>query len=544
MIVLHSHSKNSSLQKPVFQEEVVPSVPGDTIKGAALAGAALTFLVSGGVVASGAAGLSAAYLAISQGVAGDVLRTVGKTTWDVTEATASLCQNATANTEIPEMTKELADKVQSAIEWSQAQAETLKVSMSSSEVSGEVTEAALAESKQELARVLKEAESAMDVADVAIAIADENLGMEDNEVGTVVEDEERLREELRQAEEEVRLEDENLIAQKNEVKETAADEYEEEWEEVIELAQQGLEGKIVGIDEMITDDSAKADWDAAGLLAQELQTGVAEEDDEDGIDSEALGRAAREAVEAFEKEMEANEVAKQEQRDEWNAAVVSETESSSYDMEDLEDLPEGDLEEIARAAREAVALMGEELEDSSDDDEVSYSDFEESAVVSEDVDSQEVSSLSVLQDWSKLTVANLKIELKNRGLKAYGRKAELVATLEAYEMEQADPEITYDSDSSSDETDFDVDSVDLEELGRQARAAVASSAASIEVGSSGDEKGLEKDNLDTLPSSEGVSTTDGDYEKMTVAQLKDELRGRGLRVSGKKAELIERLRAS
>ena len=123
MIVLHSHSKNSSLQKPVFQEEVVPSVPGDTIKGAALAGAALTFLVSGGVVASGAAGLSAAYLAISQGVAGDVLRTVGKTTWDVTEATASLCQNATANTEIPEITKELADKVLSAIEWSQAQAE-------------------------------------------------------------------------------------------------------------------------------------------------------------------------------------------------------------------------------------------------------------------------------------------------------------------------------------------------------------------------------------------------------------------------------------
>ena len=34
-----------------------------------------------------------------------------------------------------------------------------------------------------------------------------------------------------------------------------------------------------------------------------------------------------------------------------------------------------------------------------------------------------------------------------------------------------------------------------------------------------------------------------DYAKMTVAQLKDELRGRGLKVSGRKAELIERLQS-
>jgi hypothetical protein len=34
------------------------------------------------------------------------------------------------------------------------------------------------------------------------------------------------------------------------------------------LAQQGLECKIVGIDDVIMDDSAKADCDAAGLLAQ------------------------------------------------------------------------------------------------------------------------------------------------------------------------------------------------------------------------------------------------------------------------------------
>ena len=35
-----------------------------------------------------------------------------------------------------------------------------------------------------------------------------------------------------------------------------------------------------------------------------------------------------------------------------------------------------------------------------------------------------------------------------------------------------------------------------------------------------------------------------DYSKMTVAQLKDVLRSKGLKLSGKKAELIERLNES
>ena len=45
---------------------------------------------------------------------------------------------------------------------------------------------------------------------------------------------------------------------------------------------------------------------------------------------------------------------------------------------------------------------------------------------------------------------------------------------------------------------------------------------------------------------EDDDTAGGDleYETMTVNELKDELRNRGLKVSGKKADLIERLRSS
>lgn len=41
----------------------------------------------------------------------------------------------------------------------------------------------------------------------------------------------------------------------------------------------------------------------------------------------------------------------------------------------------------------------------------------------------------------------------------------------------------------------------------------------------------------------GVADEEQDYEKLTVVQLKDILRSRGLKVSGRKAELIERLRS-
>merc|ERR1712232_1098993 len=37
-------------------------------------------------------------------------------------------------------------------------------------------------------------------------------------------------------------------------------------------------------------------------------------------------------------------------------------------------------------------------------------------------------------DWSLFTVANLKIELKKRGLKSTGRKAELVKILEEFDL--------------------------------------------------------------------------------------------------------------
>jgi hypothetical protein len=179
----------------------------------------------------------------------------------------------------------------------------------------------------------------------------------------------------------------------------------------------------------------------------------------------------------------------------------------------------------------------------------------------------------MLRDWSSLTVAQLKVELKGRSLKTYGKKTELIGMLIEYDAEQLgavydedeeekEVESEYDSDSDSD--GLDLDFAELEELGRQARAAV-------EMYENGDDDMLDVDGiaglvgdeitLDELgkqaraavfadePSDEVLmqlesEEANADYGSMNVAQLKDELKSRGLRVSGKKAELIERLQSA
>jgi hypothetical protein len=74
------------------------------------------------------------------------------------------------------------------------------------------------------------------------------------------------------------------------------------------LAQQeGFKDTIVGVEEVIADNTAKANWDDAGALAQELQQGIGDKcnDDKDEIYyTEALGKATREAVESFEEDMQ------------------------------------------------------------------------------------------------------------------------------------------------------------------------------------------------------------------------------------------------
>lgn len=541
---LNYYSLTYPVQAPVVKREVSkevkefkrPSlqrgVPTESVKGAALLTAGLALVATKGVALSGAAGVTAALTAIQQGKVGDVFRKVGGVTWGVTSASTKLVKQATSNEKVTGMTKELAANVVDKVK----QSRTIKATTAEQTVVPDET------SDDDIVRVLEEAEAAIDQADAAMALANETLKKSEEKEEEEDEDEEteelvRLQEELKLAKEEVRLEEESTEQQdeEEEADEYVADENDDEWEMTLELAQQGIEGKIVGLDEVIEDDGAKADWDAAGVLAQELQQASVDDDEEyDEDDDEA-----------------------------------------STEMEDDEMLPEGNLEDIARAAREAVEMM----ENVNGEEEVAVFDDKEE----EESPQPKVS----IRDWSKLTVAKLRDELRSRGLKAYGKKAELIATLEQYDADTLTNSFEGDAEESASDSDFDLDfedDADMEEIGRQARAAVQAYEsvdsspveddrdddilgtddffANIDLNALGEEaraavdaqfmeeptddvlQELENELENELLVDEPTPAEKKDYSSMTVAQLKVELRDKGLKVSGKKAELIERLQSA
>jgi hypothetical protein len=121
-------------------------------------------------------------------------------------------------------------------------------------------------------------------------------------------------------------------------------------------------------------------------------------------------------------------------------------------------------------------------------------------------------------DWSQFTVAQLRDELRSRGLHTAGKKADLEVMLTADDLEPSTEEEMAWKTDIEETSKQEIEQVaqgepDLDELGRAARAAV-------EV--------FEGDNKSEL-----------EFEAMTVNELKDELRNRGLKITGRKAELIQ-----
>lgn len=143
---------------------------------------------------------------------------------------------------------------------------------------------------------------------------------------------------------------------------------------------------------------------------------------------------------------------------------------------------------------------------------------------SEAVDSATVGNVQT--DWSKFTVAQLRDELRTRGLKSTGKKTDLVATLEASDLQIAGSPTTGEETTWA---DSELDESSLDEI-RQTPIQ--------------DEPNLAELDRAAIKASGVAGETSGDYESMSVKELQDELRTRGLKVSGKKAELVERLRSS
>lgn len=627
----------ASIVSPILENEIRRGVPAETIKGAALAGASLALLASKGIVMTSVSALSAAYVAINKGTAGDVFRTVGDIAWDVSDSTAKLIRMATTKDASvkDELSVKLAAKVRRAILSSEYRdvPPTLKSRRVADDASSQEVKAASEPPmgpQEELAKVLFEAENAIDAADAAIAEANETLesdehismAVESNKIGSGAEinfEKEAIDLPL-ELETSRNLEDEIDVSKIFEDKEGSEnysyDDDDDEWLSAVALAQEGLGGTIVGLDDAISDDAAKADWNAAEMLAEALRqsntTVVQSNTDDEGfeqvLDLDLLRGEARQAVEMDRADMDLSDketsnfsdfdyaVVDQELVDSDQAqgmagevfvdddlgetfvsdarypensdggnlgdqyletqyiteslAETSTGESNAFDSSEsvysIQDpdtffeegfdfdpsnedihaiaaeeptsdsdlnaadslLPDGDLEAIAVAARYAVEVAKEENQYKNDFEDLDRFDDVRST--------KRKQASSTSQDWSSLTVASLKEALKLRGLKYSGKKSELVAKLEEYEIEMANQSIGGNALVSL--------STDLTEQGNS-------------------DNGTSTSESDGKPSikEQDQDFSNSDISKMTVPQLKEELRKRGLKVSGKKVELMERL---
>jgi hypothetical protein len=577
---------------PLLKAEVEQQVSDKTIKGALLAGVVLSTLAGKGVVLSGAAGVGAAYVAITTGPIGGAMRALGGLTWDVASGLTNAYTAADEEGKVDDFLEKLSSvdltywarfasenpvmraareakretnqrallSYRLTLEVADAQRRKLEAAVREAEDSRLAVEAMVAEEARvvEEARLAEEARIAEDarlaeaakLAEAARIAEEARLTQEAKlaEEARVAEAA-RLAKEAKLAEEAKLAADALLTTDDDGFEEIFFDEDSEDWEASISAAQESIDGKIAGLDKAAAlDDRVAAGWKSASQMAEALtKQPLMEDDDEDEeeVDFEALGRAAREAVEAFEQGVKEKDDLKAAQRQDWEAKIVSQDDDDDEDDEDflldegeLDDLAE--LESLAAAARGAVAMMNDVGEMIASSDEA----------------------------WSHLTVKELRDELRNRGLPTTGKKAELVSLLA-----ESDMDIVEDAQDDEASETFTANAIPEEVWEEEIEIEIAdwSAFTAAELKAELDSRGLpasgkksdlvarlEEDDLtadffeegDLMEFLEDEAETPAetapdsvDYNTLTVAELKDELRQRGLRLSGKKSELVERLSA-
>mmetsp|Transcript_15150 Transcript_15150/g.43799 ORF Transcript_15150/g.43799 Transcript_15150/m.43799 type:complete len:1079 (+) Transcript_15150:300-3536(+) len=527
-----SADKVREILTPILSGKMEANVSTDAIKGAALAGAALPILAGAkgaGLSLAALSALSSSYLAVTQGYGGDAARVVGELAWKSTGALKSV---GTATKSL------LTGAVNVAKEKNREQ-------MLEAVAKGDADAAAKLD--KDVQKVLAEAEEAVAAAERAAGKsldalneeatkkAEELAKLEDEELlakefqqarmeemraeASAQAQRERIKEDQRRAEEDAarlaeedRLEEEanRLLAEQEE---RLAQEREVEEEELRLLAEQEeatrQEEELRRIAAAERAARLAAEAEAAMLLAEQVANRLQEEQ----ASAEALAAAALDDVTKEEEEL-----------------IASEAESEKVHA--LQDAAEdADIAAQARAAVEAMEQMEVGLPDFDEDDASFLGD--------EDLEAA-IALAQELEDDKIAGVDNLLQALR-----------ELDADGDIEDDDEGYPDFDEDDATFSDSSAQKEQARNPEDLARAAREAVALYEA--EMAAKSQERMAQKSEWAeevaavAVPSEEQEvdasppAAAATDWASLTVVKLKDELRSRGLKVGGRKAELIQRL---
>eukprot|EP00560_Eucampia_antarctica_P001044 CAMPEP_0197840174 /NCGR_PEP_ID=MMETSP1437-20131217/45451_1 /TAXON_ID=49252 ORGANISM="Eucampia antarctica, Strain CCMP1452" /NCGR_SAMPLE_ID=MMETSP1437 /ASSEMBLY_ACC=CAM_ASM_001096 /LENGTH=524 /DNA_ID=CAMNT_0043449737 /DNA_START=128 /DNA_END=1702 /DNA_ORIENTATION=- len=367
---------------------------------------------------------------------------------------------------------------------------------------------------KDLGKILKEARN-------AVNLANKEIKQETPQAKA-----KRITEHTRiKAEEETRKEQEELEKQRAEVK----------TKEEVKLAEEEEE-KLAAVkaEEETRKEQEELEKQRAKMKAKEDE----EEESFAVVKAEEEARKEKDELEKQRAEMKAKEAAVKlldeeakllEEEEERLAAVKAEEETRKEQEElerqraDVKAKEEAKLaEEEARLAEEEERLAAEEEERlaAEEEDDEELNDKDDDVVIDED-DWEESIQLAQSLDGNKE---------KSNGDNEQWKEAQDLAKKLA--LESNDEEITEKTEDQA-----------MEDLGRAARAAVEKFEAQMKQDSEMKDKLLQKQHQQQEEIPHVVENNNAvDFESMKVTELKDELRSRGLKVSGRKGELIERLK--
>eukprot|EP00970_Alexandrium_tamarense_P012018 scaffold2713_cov166-Alexandrium_tamarense.AAC.10 len=585
---------STEIVSPLLNPSIEKNVPPEIITGAAINGGFLTFLTATflfglslplleTLVAATAVGIFAAYVSITEGKAGEALRTVGKYTMDVTDMALDKFYEIEAGKKIEKASKALdtLNKVGSKEVAKgvlvEAERAVKKVRKADEELEKAQTNALEAEKKRKEA--LKEAGTIIDQVEQAKLGVIKKKEAEKKQLEKDELEKKRLEDEKIWLAEQNRLVEERRIARMKE--EIAVD-----YDAAARLAFVGKSGDF---------EEFKAQYfsDTSAMIAKKHQDRIAEE--KRAIEEEEARIAAEKAQAELELKQEQERIAaakadeERRLREEQEAAEKAQAELELKQEQERIAAAKADEERMLREEQDAAEKAQAELELRREQERIAAAKADAERILREEQE-------TALQEEARLTeFARLAEEARTKE-ESEARRLEEQAAAAREAVRLAEAQGLMDDDDDDDELDeddweasvrlanelvgleglggdFDLDPNDEDlmneflqsemseltqeeedALGKAAREAVRkyeeeqmrAAAEKKATRSSWDDDMVvdgQDEKVENVAPPASLSS-DVDYSEMTVAELKDLLRDRGLKVGGKKSELIERLMSS